>query len=100
MALVYITCRDEKEAQKISLHLLRKKLIACANIFPIKSMYWWKGKIANGKEHAVFAKTSDKNFKKIAAEVKKVHSYSIPCILKIGATADKDYEDWANAEMK
>jgi len=50
MTLVYITCRDEKEAVKISRHLLNKRLIACSNIHPIRSLYWWKGKIQDGKE--------------------------------------------------
>lgn len=100
MTLVYITCKDKKEAEKISLHLLRKRLIACANIFPIKSMYWWNNKIVNDNENVIIAKTNNKNFKKAVAEVKKLHSYEIPCILRINATANKEYEDWANREMK
>ena len=100
MTLAYITCRDEKEAEKISLHLLKKRLIACANIFPIRSMYWWQGKIVNEREQAVIAKTNNKNFKKIVGEVKKIHSYSLPCILKLNAAANKDYGAWANKEMR
>ena len=98
--LVYITCKDKKEAEKISLHLLRKRLIACANIFPIKSMYWWNYKIANENENVIIAKTNNKNFKKAVMEIRKIHSYKIPCILKINATANKDYEKWANKEMR
>ena len=47
----------------------------------------------------MIAKTNNKNFKKLVDEVKKVHSYEIPCILKINATANKEYEKWANREM-
>ena len=100
MTLVYITCKDKKEAEKVSMHLLKKRVIACANIFPIKSMYWWEGKIVNGKENAVIAKTSDKNFKKVEDEVKKIHSYEIPCILRINADASRDYEAWAKKELR
>ena len=100
MTLAYITCKDEDEAEKISMHLLKKRLIACANIFPVKSMYWWKKKVVNGYEYAILAKTSNKNFKKVVNEVKKIHSYEIPCILKIDAAANKDYEDWANKEIR
>ena len=99
MTLVYITCKDKKEAEKISLNLLRKRLIACANIFPIKSMYWWKGSIVNDKENVLIAKTSNKNFKKLEKEVKKIHSYEIQCILRIDSAANKEYEIWANKEM-
>ncbi len=100
MTLVYITCKDKKEAEKISLHLLKKRLIACVNIFPIKSMYWWKVKIEYKKEIAIIAKTNSKNFKKVVSEVKRIHSYQIPCILKLNATTNEEYEKWANKEMK
>lgn len=100
MTLAYITCKDSQEAKKISMHLLRKRLIACANIFPIKSMYWWNNKIVNDNENVIIAKTSNKNFKNVVSEVKKLHSYEIPCILKINAAANKEYEGWASKEMR
>lgn len=100
MTLAYITCRNRKEARKIAGHLLRKRIIACANIFPIKSMYWWKNKIANDSENVIIAKTSDENFNKVESEVKKIHSYEIPCILRINATANKEYGAWAGKEMR
>lgn len=100
MALAYITCRDRKEAEKISMHLLKKRLIACANIFPIISLYWWKGKIVDGNENVIIAKTNNKNFKNLEKEVKKIHSYRIPCILKINAAANKEYMDWLNRQIK
>lgn len=100
MTLLYITCKDKREAEKISRHLLKKRLIACANIFPIQSVYWWNRKIVKDSENVVIAKTKDKYFKRIIAEVKRIHSYKIPCILKIGAQANKEYERWADREMR
>ena len=100
MTLVYMTCKDENEAKKVSMHLLRKRLIACANIFPIKSIYWWKGKITKSSEHVMIAKTSNKNFKKLESEVKRIHSYEIPCILRIDAVANKEYEEWMKKEIR
>ena len=100
MTLAYITCKDQKEAEKISRHLLEKRLIACSNMFPVKSMYWWQGKIQNDDEVVIMAKTNEKNFSKVKAEAKKLHSYQIPCILKIDAEANKDYDDWAGKEMR
>ena len=100
MTLAYIICKDAVEAEKISMRLLKKKLIACANIFPIRSMYCWKKKIVNEAENVIIAKTNDKNFDKVVSEVKKMHSYKIPCILKINAEANKEYGDWVEKEMK
>ena len=99
MVLAYVICKDKKEAEKIALHLLRKRLIACANMFPIRSMYLWDGKIANENEYFLILKTNEKNFRKAAAEIKRIHSYQIPCILKVNAKANKEYENWADMEM-
>lgn len=100
MVLVYITCKNKAEAKKISLALLKKRLIACSNIFPIASMYWWNKKIINDKEYVILAKTTEKNYKKIEKEVKKIHSYKIPAIIKINAKTNKDYEKWVKKEVK
>jgi len=100
MVLAYITCKDKKEAVKISMHLLKKRLIACSNMFPINSLYWWKDKIVNDKEFVIIAKTTEKNFKILEKEVKKIHSYEIPAILRIKADANKDYLKWVKKETE
>jgi len=100
MTLIYITCKDEEEAVKISKHLLGEKLIACSNMHPIRSMYFWKGKIQDEKEVVIIAKTLEKNYGKIKEEVSKLHSYDVPCILKIDAEANESYDKWVNEEVK
>jgi|TARA_B100001971_G_C18078388_1_gene476913 periplasmic divalent cation tolerance protein len=100
MILIYITCKNEQEAVKISKHLLNKKLIACSNMHPTRSMYRWKNKIADEKEIVITAKTKEKNYKTIKEEVKKLHSYDIPCILKINAEANESYNKWIDEEIK
>lgn len=96
MTLVYITCKDKEEARKISKVLLEKKLVACSNMFPIESMYWWKGKIEEDNEVVILAKTKDKNYERIKQEVKKLHSYEVPCILKLSSDANIDYDKWVD----
>jgi len=93
MITIYATFKDMKEANKISKILLEKKFIACANIFPIKSMYWWNSKIQEDNEIAAFFKTS-KGFETVCKEIKKLHSYDVPCIEKMNVSFDKDYSNW------
>ena len=99
MTIAYITCKDRKEAETISMRLLRKKYIACANIFPIKSMFWWNGKIEKSREFAIIAKSSDGNFDRLMKEVIRIHSYKIPCILKISAEANGSFDKWVNGVL-
>ena len=99
MTLAYITCKDKKQAESITKRLLNKKLIACANIFPISSIYAWKGKIVNEKEYVLVAKTNEKKFKAVVKETTKIHTYEIPCILKIKEEANKPYAAWVEKEL-
>ena len=98
--IIYITHKNLKEAKKVVNYLLDKKLIACANYFPIESSYRWKGKIENAKETLSIVKTRKENWKKVRDEVKRIHPYETPCIMKIEVEANQDYADWINKETK
>ncbi|MBU3905245.1 MAG: divalent-cation tolerance protein CutA [Nanoarchaeota archaeon] len=97
--ICYITVSDEKEALKIVNHLVEKRIVACGNIFPIKSAFWWKGEIKNTDEFVTIVKTKEENWEKVKEEVKKIHSYDVPCIMKIKVEANEDYEKWLNGEV-
>lgn len=99
MILVYVTCKNKAEAKKITKHLLEKKLVACGNILESSSIYRWEGKLEDTKEAVLLLKTLDKNYSKIKAEIKKMHSYDVPCILKLGAKANPLYLNWVKKEV-
>lgn len=101
MILIYITCKDKKEARKIGLYLVEKRLAACCNIFPIESICRWNKKIVSGKEEVLIVKTLKNNFEKIEKEIKKLHSYKTPCIFEIAlGRVNKDYLKWLEKEVK
>lgn len=100
MIAVYAVFKNEKEAKEISKKLIKKKLIACANLFPIKSLYRWKGKLNEERECAALLKTAGKNFDLIKKEIERTHSYEIPCIEKINVKTNKKYEQWVINELK
>jgi periplasmic divalent cation tolerance protein len=99
---IYTTTSSKREAQKISSHLLNKKLIACANIFsPIESHYRWKSKNQKSKEFAVVFKTRSALYKKIEKEISKIHSYECPCIVEIPwLNTSKTFGQWIISETK
>ncbi|HIH42570.1 TPA: divalent-cation tolerance protein CutA [Candidatus Woesearchaeota archaeon] len=99
MIIIYITCKNNKEAQKIAKHLLDKKLIACANILSSKSLYKWKGKLEKQNEAILLLKTTEGKFESVKENVKKLHSYKIPCILKLKADVNSEYLDWLRKEV-
>lgn len=97
---IYITNPTKKEARKIARYLLKKRLIACANIFPINNLYWWQGKIVDDNEFVLIAKTTKNNFEKVKKEVEKIHSYKIPCVIKIPVSSNKNFFDWLKGTIK
>ncbi len=99
--LIYVTCPNKEEARKIAKHLMAKKFVACANIYEnVNSLYPWKGKIADETETVLILKTTEANYKKAEAEIEKIHSYTIPCIIKIPVSSNKRYFDWLCSEIK
>ena len=49
MILIFTTLNKKEAAEKIGKELLRKRIIACYNLLPVESAYWWKGKIEEEK---------------------------------------------------
>lgn len=98
--LIYTTAGNMKEAKKLSKHLLSKKLVACVNFFKAESSYLWHGKIEGGKEIVLVLKTKDSNWSKVRSEIEKIHSYDIPCIIRIQAEMNAEFSNWIESEIK
>ncbi|MCC7432762.1 divalent-cation tolerance protein CutA [Candidatus Peregrinibacteria bacterium] len=98
--IIYITHPNLKIAKKIVKSLMESRLIACGNFFPIQNTYWWEGKIENSKEVVSIVKTKTRNWEKVKSAVIKLHPYETPCIIKLSASANNDYESWINQEVQ
>lgn len=96
--LIYITCPNEAEAQRIAQHLLEMRLVACANIFPIQSLYWWEGNLCNESESVLLVKTRPDLWEAVKEAVEAIHPYQVPCIVKIVADANERYQNWIKNE--
>jgi len=94
--LIYTTCASVHEAKRISEILLKHNLIACSNIYPsMISLYKWNNKIAQDDECAIIMKAIEENFSEIEKQIKKFHSYEIPCIIGLPISQiDDDYANW------
>ncbi len=92
---VFITAKDAVEAQTIGRTLVEEKLIACANYFPINSIYRWKGAIEESGEVAIIAKTRAALVDSLIQRVKQLHSYEVPCVVTWNIVeGNSDYLKW------
>ena len=98
--IVYITHATEKVAMKVANYLVENKYAACANIFPIKSAFWWKASIQSESEWVTIVKTIPENWISLRNEVEKIHPYEIPCIMKLEVEANEAYENWIRESVE
>ncbi len=92
--LVFVTASEE-DGQKIARVLVEKKLAACVNITPIRSIYRWKGKIEEDKEQLLIIKTKHSRIEELKKVVKEIHSYEVPeCIVISIEDGLIDYLNW------
>ncbi len=100
-SIVYITAGNMDEAKMIGRYLVEKRLAACANIFPISSIYIWKDNIEEAEEFVILAKTKSSRVKDIEKKVKEMHSYEVPCIVSFRMDeGSADYLKWIDVSVE
>ncbi len=94
--VVFITASNEDEASSIARALVEGRLAGCVNIIKgIRSIYAWEGKIEDGAEVLMIAKTQRSLFAKLCKRVKELHSYTVPEIIAMPVVeGSEDYLKW------
>ncbi len=97
--MAYVTAPDLDTARAIARGIVRRRLAACANLWPIDSMYWWKGTMEESKEIAIVFKTRQALLAKLIAAVREMHPFEVPCIVSYPmGPALPAYRKWIDAE--
>jgi periplasmic divalent cation tolerance protein len=97
MMINVITSVDGREAlEKIGRRLLEKKLVACLQIIgPVRSVYWWKGRLEEAEEWIGVMKTRRELYGEVEEEIRAIHPYETPQIEAIEAVSVLPaYERW------
>ena len=94
---VYTTAPDEATSEQIAKECVEKKLAACCNFWPVRTVYSWEGKLKDDTEHIIFIKTSEEKFKDLEKYIVKNHPYSMPAIVSFPwDDSHKPFKDWVN----
>lgn len=91
-SIIYITAGSKEEAGNIGKTLVKERLAACVNVFPITSIFSWKNNIEEALEFVIIAKTRTDKVMDIEKRVKEIHSYEVPCVISFNI--DKGSEDF------
>ena len=98
-ASVYVTCPDEATARRIAETLLERRLVACANLLPVTSLYQWEGRLEEAREVAMFLKTTRARVDEVTKAVAELHPHEVPCAVafELGG-GHAPYYAWVDAE--
>ncbi len=99
--IVYTTCADAVEAEKLARHLIDLRLAACVNVIPAAvSYYRWKGKVENSGEAVLMIKTARALVDAVRTALEKAHSYELPELVAVPIVdGSPNYLAWMENEM-
>ena len=95
LATVFVTVPSEELAASIGTRLVDNRLAACANYFPCRSVYRWKGGIEQGGEFILLLKIRSSDFRSVTEAIVSMHPDEVPCIVMEELTDGyRPYLDW------
>ena len=70
------------------------KLAACANIFPIDSVFQWLGEMQREKECVLLLKTLPSHKQSLQEWILQIHTYEVPCTISWEVDVNDAYGLW------
>lgn len=98
--VVLTTVASAEEGVALVRSLLERRLIACGTLMPgARSLYRWKGKIADEQETIVLLKTRAARIEGLRTAFGDLHPYKVPELLALPVSAGLDkYLEWIEGE--
>ena len=95
----YIPVGNASEALSLGDMVVENKLAACANSFPIQSVFAWSGSIQHEHEFVLVLKTMPSLKDLLRAFIERHHTYDTPCILSWDAEVNDKYGKWVEEQV-
>jgi len=101
-AMVYVTCGDKSEAERVGQALVEARLAACVNILDgMQSMFRWQGRTETDQETVLLAKTRTALVDRLTDKVRSVHSYDCPCVIALPIIdGNPEFLQWIREETQ
>ncbi|OGK11261.1 hypothetical protein A2954_06060 [Candidatus Roizmanbacteria bacterium RIFCSPLOWO2_01_FULL_37_12] len=99
--ILFLTCANLEEAEKISQALLKKKLVVCIKKTNVLSSFLWEGKLDKSEEVLLIMDSIEEKFAEIEKEVRKIHSYeTFVLVANPVINSSKGVKEWIKKEIK
>ena len=97
MVLVLVNVPQGAVAVAISRAIVEERLAACVTSQPVKSTFWWQGKVQRDDEETLTIKTTRSALAMLKKRVHELHPYETPEFLVIPVDtveSSRSYVDW------
>ncbi len=99
VVVVQTTTATEEEAGRLAREMVTRRLAACVQIEPIRSVYRWKGALEEAPEFRLSCKTTEACAEPLLEALRSMHSYELPELIVIPVlNGDSDYLRWVSQE--
>ncbi|MBB1242930.1 divalent-cation tolerance protein CutA [Streptomyces durbertensis] len=98
--VVVVTTTDaEDKAHELAGAVIGARLAACAQVYPISSVYRWRGKVERDQEWRIDFKTRADLVEPLTRYVTEHHDYDEPEVVALPITGGSaDYLNWVTDE--
>ncbi|MGW4378428.1 divalent-cation tolerance protein CutA [Kitasatospora sp. NPDC004531] len=97
--VVTTTHENEDAARALATALVRERLAACAQVHPIRSVYWWAGEAQDAAEWRIDLKTRAALAPQLVDRISELHPYDTPEVIAVPITVGASgYLAWLDAE--
>lgn len=97
---VILCTAPASDATSLARELLERRLVACVNIMPVRSLYRWEGHICDDQEHLLIMKTQSVCTEELITILTGLHPYGIPEIIVLQVESGyQGYLDWVVGEV-
>jgi len=101
MVFIYTTCRDTAEAKDMGRRIIKARVAACVNIWPMESIYFGDAGLEENPEAVLLVKTSEAKVAEIEDFILKNHSYSTPFVGMYPAQRlNREYKEWMAKQIQ
>jgi periplasmic divalent cation tolerance protein len=100
IVVIYCTA-PPAESAGLARMLIEQRLVACASIVPVRSLYRWNGEVCDEEEHLLIMKTVFADADLVITAIKGCHSYEVPEIIVLPVAAGYlPYLGWVREETR
>ncbi len=99
LMLVLSTEASQALAEGLARELLRRRLVACVSLLPVRSLYLWQGELESAAEVKLMLKTRESLLGPLRQALDGLHSYQTPEWIVLRGSTDGGYARWLETEL-